>query len=219
MVLPERTRERGGVRWPWHRLLATNLVSDTQAMWRVTHEDDQKAFELIVQRWRDPIVRLCTRMLGNAHRAEDLAQEVFLRLYLKRSHYEPSARFSTYLWRIAINLCIDEHRRQARHQETLLDESHPNPEGQEDRWMSHEPGPDESLELREMTGRVRLALERLPEAYRAVVVLRHYEGLRFREIGEILDIPEGTVKSRMAEALSRLGRMLSLSHNSNPARL
>lgn len=192
-----------------HNLLSLALLSDKQAMWRVAHADDERAFELIVKRWHNPIMRLCIRMIGDSHRAEDLAQEVFLRLYMKRRSYEPAAQFSTFLWRIAINLCIDEIRRRTRRQETLLDDACQDQALSQERLISEEPAPDHVLLQEEQTGRVRLALNRLPEAYRAVVILRHYEGLRFREIGEILDIPEGTVKSRMAEALSRLGRMLN----------
>jgi RNA polymerase sigma-70 factor, ECF subfamily len=86
-------------------------------------------------------------------------------------------------------------------------------DGEDSRFTEQGPGPDLILVERERAGTVRQALLQLSEPYRAVVVLRHYEGLKFREIGEVLEIPEGTVKSRMAEALAQLNRILSRSLN------
>jgi RNA polymerase sigma-70 factor, ECF subfamily len=210
MPLPQTAKP---VRRPfWETLLSVNWLSDEQAMWRAAHRDDHKAFELIVRRWQNPMVRLCTRMVGDGHRAEDLAQEVFLRLYLKRENYQPSARFSTFLWRIAINLCIDDNRRRRRRRrpEVFCEDMPIAPDGQAGTQAITEESPDLIAVNAEQTGQVRLALQRLPEEYRAVIVLRHYEGLRFREIAEVLNIPEGTVKSRTAEAMARLARILGI---------
>src|SRR5919197_552467 len=86
-------------------------ASDEQAMWRGEREEEPPEFATLVKRWEQPIQRLCTRMLADAHRAEDLAQEAFARVFARRKHYEPSAKFSTFLWRIALNLCYDELRK------------------------------------------------------------------------------------------------------------
>src|SRR2546423_13645247 len=79
---------------------------DEQAMWRVQTQDDPEAFALLLNRWKQPIKRLCTRMLHDEHKAEDLTQEAFTRIYSKRKDYQHGGKFSSFLWRIAVNLCL-----------------------------------------------------------------------------------------------------------------
>lgn len=175
-------------------------------MWRVRQSDDAQAFAQLVRRWEKPIQALCARMVGDAQGAEDLAQETFARVFGRRRDYEPTGRFSTFLWRVALNLCHDELRRVKRRRETFLADAGT---GEEDADPATDaPAPDGCLVERERADSVRRALLNLDETYRSVVVLRHYEGLKFREIAEVLEIPEGTVKSRMAEALGQLHRSL-----------
>jgi RNA polymerase sigma-70 factor (ECF subfamily) len=181
-------------------------ITDEQAMWRVKMDDDPQAFARLVERWQGPIQRLCIKMLGDAHRAEDLTQEAFARVFARRKAYEPAGRFSTFLWRIALNLCYDELRKIKRRGESSL-EGGADERGETD-FMADTAGPDLQVVADERAEHVRRALLQIPEPYRVVVVLRHYEGLKFREIGEVLDIPEGTVKSRMVEALNQLSRLL-----------
>ena len=186
-------------------------VTDEQAMWRVKMEDDPQAFAQLVRRWERPIQSLCTRMTGDTHRAEDLAQEAFARVFTRRKTYEGSGRFSTFLWRVALNLCHDELRKIKRRRESFLGDDAGG--GAEPAVDGEAPGPDLCLVEQERAEAVRRALLKLDEPYRTVVVMRHYEGLKFREIGEVLEIPEGTVKSRMAEALGQLNRILSRTLN------
>ena len=181
-------------------------TTDEQAMWRVQTQDDERAFAQLVQRWEGPIQRLCTRMVGDSHRGEDLAQEAFARVFAKRKEWQPSGKFSTWLWRIALNLCYDELRRKNRRAEASLDDD--GGEAFVEALVAREPTPDTSMVEQERGEMVRQALMRLSEAYRSVLVMRHYQDLKFREIAEVLDVPEGTVKSRMAEALTQMGRML-----------
>jgi len=179
-------------------------MTDEQAMWQVQMGDDPAAFAVLVERWEAPIRSLCTRMTGDPHRGEDLAQETFARVFTRRRQFEQSSRFSTWLWRIALNLCYDELRRTHRRRDSVgdLEEEHT------EQLPAPEAGPDEQLAQKETASQVRAALQKLPEHYRAVLALRHYEGLKFREIAELLEIPEGTVKSRMAEALTLMSRLL-----------
>jgi RNA polymerase sigma-70 factor, ECF subfamily len=182
--------------------------TDEEAMWRVKTQDDHYEFARLVKRWEEPIRRLCTRMTGDLHRAEDLRQETFLRLFERRKEYQVMGRFSTYLFRIALNLCYDELRRQERRREFMRDpEPGDAPDGGLD-CIADGPGPDARTAQQEEGELVRQALSRLPEIYRTVLVLRHYEDMKLSKIAEILEIPEGTVNSRMAEALARLSRML-----------
>jgi RNA polymerase sigma-70 factor (ECF subfamily) len=183
-------------------------TTDEQAMWRVQTQDDTNAFADLVRRWEKPIQRLCTRMTGDAHWGEDLAQETFARVFAQRKNYRASGKFSSYIWRIALNLCYDELRRVRRRGESSLDEEQREGVSLVETQATTEPGPDNRLAREESADLVRRAVQRLPESYRSVVILRHYEDLKFREIAELLDIPEGTVKSRMAEALAQLSRIL-----------
>jgi RNA polymerase sigma-70 factor (ECF subfamily) len=201
-----------GRSFAWPALFSSD---DAQAMWRVRTDDDAQAFAHLVARWQGPIQNLCTRMTGDAHRGEDLAQETFARLFARRKAYEPRGKFSTFLWRMALNLCYDELRKHKRRGELPLGE----PDGDGDGFdaETETPGPDAALVESEQAEAVRDALLELEEPYRVVVVLRHYEGLKFREISDVLGLPEGTVKSRMAEALTKLGKLLH-SIRSDPPR-
>ncbi|MEY2408801.1 MAG: polymerase sigma-70 factor, subfamily [Verrucomicrobiota bacterium] len=183
--------------------------SDETAMCQVRTDDDAEAFSGLVARWQGPIRNLCTRMTGDIHRGEDLAQETFVRLYTRRKNYEPKARFSTFLWRMALNLCYDELRKIKRRRELSLEDPQDADGGSVFDPGTDEPGPDDCLAGNERAEAVRHALVELEEPYRVVVVLRHYEGLKFREIADVLELPEGTVKSRMFEAVSRLNKTLN----------
>jgi RNA polymerase sigma-70 factor (ECF subfamily) len=183
-------------------------ASDEQLMWRVKLQDDAEAFATLMSRWQRPIENLCIRMTGDLHRAEDLAQTAFARIFARRADWEPTGKFSTFLWRVALNLCHDELRRTKRRGECSLDVLDEAGDSVPEFIASEEPAPDEQAESRERAELVRNALLQLATHYREVVVLRHYEGLKFHEIGEVLAIPEGTVKSRMAEALTQLNRLL-----------
>lgn len=195
------------------RLLGPAWASDEQAMEEVKASASESSFAHLVARWEGPIQRLCHRMVGDLHRAEDLTQEVFQRLFARRASYEVRARFSTYLWQIALNLCRDELRRRGRSREVVgwdpAGEGEGDPPGVEGPLGLAAPGPDFQLAREEEARSVRWALGCLPVLQREVLVLRHYEGLKFREIAEVLGIPEGTVKSRMAEGLTRMGRLLA----------
>ena len=182
-------------------------LSDEQAMWRARSSADLHAFGLLVERWRKRIYSLCLRMTGSPHTADDLTQEVFVRIFDRRRAYDPTQRFSSWLWRIALNLCYDELRRVQRRHELPLDEDAAGAVTVRLEVIDSST-PEAQLQQREEAELVRAALLQLPEIYRTVLVLRHYENLKLREIAEVLEIPGGTVNSRMAEGLARLTRLL-----------
>ncbi len=184
-------------------------VSDEQLMWRVKLQDDHQAFTSLMERWQGPIRNLCIRMLGDCHEAEDLCQTAFARVFAARARWEPAAKVSTFLWRIALNLCHDQLRKHRRRGEFSLETLEEDGCEGEPALAAEGPGPDSQLEANESAALVRQALLRLDPIYRETVVLRHYEGLKFCEIAQVLKIPEGTVKSRMAEGLSQLRRLLN----------
>ena len=186
-------------------------MTDEQAMWRVQMHDDTEAFAHLLARWEEPIKRLCTRMLADTHKAEDLTQEAFSRVYQRRKDYQHGGKFSTFLWRVAVNLCLDEIRRIKRRREMTI---YPQTEDSADASFTetlagNDPSPDSAAITGEQAEIVKRAVQELPDHYRSVVVLRHYEDLKFREIADVLQIPEGTVKSRMFEALTLLNHALT----------
>lgn len=214
--LPLKPGDENSIAWPGHgtiRLMpldqsikALFTTSDEQLMWRVKLSDDAQAFATLVMRWQKPIQNLCARMTGDPHLAQDLTQAAFTKVYSRRADWEPTAKFSSFLWRVALNLCHDEFRRNERRGECSLEAL--ADQSPADMLATDEPSPDAHAEGSERAESVRRALQQLAPAYREIVALRHYQGLKFHEIAEVLRIPTGTVKSRMAEALTQLNRLL-----------
>ena len=171
---------------------------------------DLRSFDMLVKRWEKRLLNYCYRMVNNITLAEDLRQEVFLRVYRSAKTYRPRAQFSTWLYRIATNLCLDTLAKQQRRKEIPMDaylES--ESEGFGERLIDPSDTPEATVVKKETESRVRLALAHLPEDLRVVVTLRHYNGMKFQEIAEIVERPISTVKSRMAAGMERLSKMLS----------
>jgi len=183
--------------------------TDEESMLRVKMRNDHQEFARLVKRWEEPIRRLCTRMTGDPHRGEDLKQDTFVRVFEARKEYQATGRFSTFVWRVALNLCYDELRRQQRRQQFIHQSLTANSESELPEPMAEIPGPDLRAAQLEEGELVREAVLQLPEIYRTVIVLRHYQDLPLAKIAELLEIPPGTVNSRMAEALTRLSRTLA----------
>ena len=194
---------------PRPRLIAAIFSpSDEQAMARVQTRNDHQAFAELVQRWEQPILRLCAKMTGDLSKAEDLKQEAFARVFAKRREFEPGMRFSTWLWRIALNLCYDELRKLHRRGESSLEGASDEAGIAVTNLMIEEAAPDSMAVTAEENDLVRRALLRVPETLRSVLVLRFCEELKLREVGEILALPESTVRYRLAEGLTQLTRLL-----------
>ena len=170
--------------------------SDESLMRAVSENDDSKAFGQLNLRWHQPIQRLCYRMVGSWQDAEDLTQDVFTKLFFYRRRYKQEARFSSYVWRIAINQCNDFLRsrgsKKTNHNDYSIDEQPSNSSLLQ------------SLVESEAQQHVKAAVGELPEIYRTVLVLKHYEQLKIRQIADVLEIPIGTVASRLAKALDQL---------------
>jgi RNA polymerase sigma-70 factor (ECF subfamily) len=161
----------------------------------------ETAFRALVQRYRSRIMNLVCRFINDRDRAEEISQEVFLRVYRNRERYRKSGKFSTWIFTIAVNLTKNEIRSRVRHKGTFsLDAMEDESGGQGVAFPDTKPLPDEDLNAREIRRRVAEALERIPARYREAVVLRDIEGLSYEEVGEILRIPGGTVRSRINRA-------------------
>jgi RNA polymerase sigma-70 factor, ECF subfamily len=171
------------------------LPSDVDLMAQV-QQGSQDAFVTLIRRHQGHLLNFF-RHMGVNHDAEDLAQDTFVRLFKYRFRYEPRARFTTFLYLMARQVLMDRWRKVKRYaaalsgyaEETRVNEQHGKP-------------PDGLSE------EVQRALDQLPEPMRAVVVMSIYQGLKYEEIAKILDIPVGTVKSRMFNALGRLREVL-----------
>lgn len=159
---------------------------------------DRWAFGELVRLHREGVVNVVYRMCGDGHLAEDAAQEAFIRAWKHLPKYRPYAPFRNWLYRIATNVARDVLRRE---RETVDVEQLP--------LATSRAGPETSLVRAQRGERVRAAVLALPEASREALVLREYEGLSYREIADTLDIPIGTVMSRLNYARKRLGEMLA----------
>jgi RNA polymerase sigma-70 factor (ECF subfamily) len=166
---------------------------------------DRKAYAVLVERYKDLVHDLVYRMIGDAVRAEDIAQDAFINAYLSLRDFRGESRFSTWLCRIAMNRCKDMLRRARR--EVLMPGG---PDGETHIPDSVDEGetPAATLERREREAVLRRALARLPLKYREAVVLRHMEGMDFKEVGGLLGIAAGAAKVRTFRGREMLRKLL-----------
>ncbi|HLF94543.1 MAG TPA: sigma-70 family RNA polymerase sigma factor [Planctomycetota bacterium] len=171
------------------------------------------AFTQLVDRHQRSLINFFFHLSWDRQVSEDCAQEVFLRLYSHLGTYEPQAKFTTFLFRVARNLWIDRMRsEQARGGKPVSLEA-PAGFGEErslrDRLSGPSPTPVEILARQETQDALKNAIDRLPEEQRTVLILSEIQGMKYQDIGAILDIPVGTVKSRMHTAMERLRELLT----------
>jgi RNA polymerase sigma-70 factor, ECF subfamily len=169
---------------------------------------DQDAFAEIVEIYSNSIFQLGYRMLGNRHEAEDIAQEAFIRAYVNIKSFNQDLKFSTWLFRIATNLCIDRIRK--KKPDYYLDAEVSGTDGltMYSQLSSNSPLPENELESLELHETVQKEILKLPEKYRSVIVLKYMEELSLNEISEILDMPLGTVKTRIHRGREALRQQL-----------
>jgi RNA polymerase sigma-70 factor, ECF subfamily len=169
---------------------------------------DQDAFGEIVEIYKNSIYQLGYRMLGNRHEAEDIAQEAFIRAYVNINSFNQDLKFSTWLFRIATNLCIDRIRK--KKPDYYLDAEVSGTDGltMYSQLASNSPLPENELESLELQETVQKEILKLPEKYRTVIVLKYIEELSLNEISEILDMPLGTVKTRIHRGREALRQQL-----------
>ena len=162
---------------------------------------NREAFQVLVRRHQRPLVNHIYRHIGKRDLAVDLAQEVFLKVYLSLSSFDPNYRFTTWLYRIASNCAID-HLRKRQPQTCSLsaDGQNGQSEGRDRDLAGNDPTPHEMLRLRELQVRLEAAVQKLPPDYRQLILLRHRQHCRYDEIARIAQIPLGTVKNRIFRA-------------------
>ena len=179
---------------------------------RAAQSGDQGAFGRLVEQNQSKIYSLCYRMTGNPEDAADLTQEAFLNAWRGLSGFGGQSAFSTWLYRLASNACIDFLRREKRRGSlsmTLEDEDEDRQADLPDqRWS-----PERELERKEVRQALQAGLSALSPEHRQVLLLREAEGLSYQEIAQVLDLEEGTVKSRIARARMALKEFLVKSGN------
>lgn len=165
------------------------------------------AFEPLVEKYRERVWRLAYGFLRDREEARDVAQEAFVRAWQALPSFRGQSAFYTWLFRITVNVATDRARQRAARGRALGSE--PVPEEEWDRVMvDQEPRPDEQARRAEERERIQRALETLPEHHRTIIMLGDLQGLSYREIAEVLDIPMGTVMSRLHNARKRLREVL-----------
>jgi RNA polymerase sigma-70 factor (ECF subfamily) len=179
--------------------------SDAAIMLRVA-EGDVAGFNYLAEKYHRPMIHFLYRMVGNQAVAEELAQEVFLRVYRARSSYRAEAKFTTWLYRIATNLAVN-HARDTRHERTAqtvyLDQ--PDPEtGTTPDVADDEPTAEQQLMRDERMTAIRHHVMALPERQRMAVLMHKYQGMDYRQIGEVLKLSESATKSLLFRAYQTL---------------
>ena len=161
---------------------------------------DEEAFVKLYRQYRDRLFNFSRRLLGDAALAEEATQDVFLKLYRARERYTPTSRFSTYVYRIARNHCLN---LKARHENTRVDRHRVAEE-----VGSHAATAEAMVERSELRAALQRALAVLPENQATALVLAHYDGMSYREVAEVLEVSESATKSLIHRARARLSQEL-----------
>ncbi len=167
---------------------------------------DAESFNQLILRWERPIFALAYRVIGREEDARDVCQETFMRAFRALPGFKGEAKFSSWLYRIALNLCRDWIRRQRRAPVSQM------PEDTDALELASIAGPTESIEdlvsRRELSSVVEVAMARLPPEQRTAIILKEYHGMTFQEIADLQGCPLSTVKTRLYQGLTVLRRQL-----------
>jgi len=169
---------------------------------------EEAAFETLLNRYRGPIYNLCFRMTRQPEDARDLSQEIFIKVFSLLERYDEEFAFSSWLFRIATNHCIDYLRRNRLRFLSLDGGVRGDDQEIEVQLPDQGPRPDTVLQRKEALDRLEEIIDELPPHYRIITLLRHDQELSYEEIAEILDLPLGTVKARIHRARNLIQQML-----------
>ena len=169
---------------------------------------DADAFAVLMEEYQKKVYLLALRTVGNQQDAEDMTQEAFLRAYRSIHSFRGDSKLSVWLYRLTTNLCIDLLRSRGRKPTVSLTVEDNDEDTQELDVTDERYDPEEIFQRRELQRAVQRGLAALPEDYRVILVLRELEGLSYAEIGEVLGLEEGTVKSRLFRARKKLCEFL-----------
>lgn len=183
-----------------------NALDDERNLVRDILDGDASAFERLVGRYQGLVIHIVYRMITGREEREDLCQEVFMRIYRNLAGFRFQSKLSTWIARVAYNTCMNQLDKK---REILLADLWPDLETCDDLSGNAET-PDKIAETSDISSRLRTEIDQLPVAYRTILTLYHLDQLTYKEIGRIMDLPEGTVKSHLFRARKQLrARLLS----------
>jgi RNA polymerase sigma-70 factor (ECF subfamily) len=190
------------------------LATDDLTLVKRVRSGDQRAFKLLVERYQRKVYAVALGMLKDKEEAMDVSQEAFVKVYKYLDHFKGDASFYTWLYRITVNICIDIIRKRAgaggeavEFDETMpMDVSEANIGALGSRLGTN---PQKSALRRELAEKIQEALAAVPEKHRAILLLREIEGMSYEDLSRTLDIPKGTVMSRLFHARAKVQKILS----------
>ena len=183
------------------------IYSDEQLM-SLFQEGDENAYIELVNRYKDKLINFIFNYLGDLESSEDVVQETMIKLYQKKHYYKEIAKFSTWLYTIAKNLANTELRKRKQRKTTLLSQFSKDDKTYE--LPSNDPEPGQEIQTDIVNKIIKDAVDKLSEKFKIVIVLRDIQGLSYEDISEIINVPIGTVKSRINRA--RLQLQVELKH-------
>ena len=189
--------------------MATEDRTEEQVLVMRAQRGDQQAFRVLVERYQKLVYTLALRLVSNPHDGEDVAQEAFLSAWKGLPRFRMDAKFSTWLYRLTVNAATDLLRRRQKEQahQSLEEEERPV------QVPDQAPGPEEQAQAAERRAILQRAIDSLTENHRKILLLREVNGLDYQEIGQVLELTPGTVKSRLARARRELRDKLLSSGN------
>ncbi|MBI4028572.1 MAG: sigma-70 family RNA polymerase sigma factor [Verrucomicrobia bacterium] len=182
-------------------------LDDPDAALMLRYRDgDESAFDALVEKFKSPVFNYVCRQVNNMDDAEDIAQNVFVQVYKSAERYEPTARFTTWLFTIARNLCLNEFRRRDRHPLQSLEETVTDDPASAPTQIADPRARSPAIEVseKELQGRVLAAIQKLPENQRTAVLLCRYDGMAYEEIAQVLNTSVSATKSLLHRARETL---------------
>lgn len=172
-------------------------------------QGDIESFELLIKDYQQLAFNIAYRMLGNTEDAKDASQDAFIKIFKSIQSFKGNSSFSTWMYRIVSNTCLDELRKRKKHQSYSYDNPIKTEDGEMNRNIpASENSPEEIINRKESQQLIQNAINKLSDQNKAVIVLRDIKGFSYEQISEILDCPEGTIKSRISRARVALKMIL-----------
>lgn len=183
-------------------------MTDLELVEATRKQGDQRAFGILIRRYERPLYNFILRMVSSAADAEELFQETFLRIHQNLDNFRGGASFSPWAYRIAHNICIDTLRSPRKRLFVSLEAENQGQQTLEERLEGESPDPELEVHRQQVSGQIQNAVDQLPPKLRSVFVMYQYQHMPYDEIAKSLEIPLGTVKSRMHAALKQLSHQL-----------
>jgi RNA polymerase sigma-W factor len=184
------------------------LKRDDTVLVKKAKAGDGKAYDDLILLYKDAVYSIIYRMVRNKQEAEDLSQEAFIKAYNSINSFNEEYAFSTWLFKIATNNCIDFFRKRKLKTYSMDQTIKYKDEEIQQEYADNEPTADKEIVASEKSAMIRKAIEELPEKYRTAIMLRHHEERSYEDIAQILDLPLGTVKARIFRAREMLKKSL-----------